>query len=1675
MSETTTDSPTLEAGTYEILRRRLGDAGRDLAGRLEQLNTARHEVFGALETALVATGRVTTENNCLPRDMVAIGTNRFLFGFNVHLGLRRETKLEDVFSAFEWSEETFRPLPLDFLGNPEFLEDFRSLFKYYRDTVFARFGFVGPHLFFVFQVGKDVTDIKTFKWVVREGAFEYLGNRSDHEFVYPPQQEFEWKRTHRDLHRAGEHPHISIEESVFVETVGGDLTIKIEDNTDSGEGILTEPVEHADQTLDDAEVFYARVGRLLLLRIRPYLEKAWRFYIYNEKLEEVHRIDAIEAACLLLPAGQGILFPSGTYLESGVLKQFDSNATDVAFDRKIVAPNREDFLYVFHNRERGDYLLMPYNLITQSVETPIHCHGFSLFENGEMALFRSERDPQKHHTVQIWKTPFCGPDYQASTRSDSYLFKIGNPELVRCMAECHEILGLIRREQGYATLYVELEKRTRDVLDSYFWLDRDETARLQEPLRSIVGIAGQAIDEYDKVRALQKQAASSLRALESEVEETLRARTLAPDPGIDGYVSGLHALRTLRGRLIELREVRFIDLGAVDRLETQVGQTIEGLSSECAEFLLRKEALDPYRRQLEQLGGKVSSVGRVADGRELEQAIEKAGAELQLLIEIVGNLHIEDATQTTQILEQISALYAELNRFLAQLRQRIRELRGQEGAAQFAAQLQLLSQTVANAVERAETPERCDELLGQLMVQMEELDGRFADFDEFLVQLAEKRTEISAIFETRKLALTEARNKRAASLVAVADRLLSSVAHRLASCESVAEIHSLYASDRMVDRLREVVKELVELGDPVKADDVQGRLKSSREEAVRQLRDKQELFVGGRNVVAFGSHHFNVNTQPIELTVLPREDHLALHLTATRYFETIEDAEVEELRDVWGLTLPSESEQVYRGEYLAFSFLRQLEEAGRLEEAVGWSEPERLAAIREFMAPRYSDAYVKGVHDQDAASIFAVLARVHHAAGELRFAPAARALAISAWEQKPEAVLEAQLRSYGTMRKHFSDAGAPGRYLERLREQVAAFCRGTGLYPEADAGAAAAYLFEVLSRNGEFQFSREGFSLFEQFGKALHQRHLSGAFEGLEAPVRGDFVRHVELLRDWFDGLIRAEAGPLARFRDEAILLALRGLHNRYQVREVALEETIAPMLGEHPQIREGTYAFDYLDFMERLARQTRETAPRFEAFQKAKRRVVETARDRLRPEEFRPRVLSSFVRNQLVDRVLLPLIGTNLAKQMGTADANTRTDRMGLLLLVSPPGYGKTTLMEYIASRLGVVFLKINGPAIGHAVTSLDPAEAPNAAARDELRKLNLGFEMGDNLVIYLDDIQHCHPEFLQKFISLCDGQRRIEGISQGKGRTFDFRGRKVAVVMAGNPYTESGEAFRIPDMLANRADTYNLGDLVNGAHFEAFKASYLENAITSNATLNPLAAGPRADLLKLIAAAEQGRSEGLDLEGSHSARGIDDCLAVLRKLVTVRDVILKVNAEYIRSAAQADAYRTEPPFLLQGSYRNMNRLAERIVPVMNDAELDALIEEHYGNEAQTLTTGAEANLLKFHELLGKLTPEEADRWEAIRKTFRRNLLVQGGDEEGPVGQVVRQLAGFNQGLESLGETIRCAAEQVHPPAPAPLPPPTPGGEKVAVNPETLRKIWELIESQDADGTEMTIEVPRG
>ncbi|MFA9204275.1 MAG: hypothetical protein ACEQSD_09785, partial [Flavobacteriales bacterium] len=328
----------------------------------------------------------------------------------------------------------------------------------------------------------------------------------------------------------------------------------------------------------------------------------------------------------------------------------------------------------------------------------------------------------------------------------------------------------------------------------------------------------------------------------------------------------------------------------------------------------------------------------------------------------------------------------------------------------------------------------------------------------------------------------------------------------------------------------------------------------------------------------------------------------------------------------------------------------------------------------------------------------------------------------------------------------------------------------------------------------------------------------------------------------------------------------------------------------------------------------------------------------------------------------------------------------------------------------------------LGHDVTSLDPEQALHSTAKSELIKLNLALEMGNNVMLYLDDIQHTHPEFLQKFISLCDGTRRIEGVWRGKSKTYDMRGKRFCIAMAGNPYTESGEVFKIPDMLANRADIYNLGDVLSGME-QVFALSYIENAISSNPIIAPMATRGMDDFYRFVDLANGRDVPSTEFDYDYSAAERQDITKVMQSLFKVRQTVLRVNQEYIASSAQADHYRTEPSFRLQGSYRNMNRLAEKVSAIMSEAELERLLDDHYLGEAQLLTQGAEENLLKLKAMRGTLNADEQTRWTQITAEFQRRQQMGGDQDTGE--KVVRQLVFISEGLQQLQTTASQQTER--------------------------------------------------
>src|SRR5690606_28849751 len=141
-------------------------------------------------------------------------------------------------------------------------------------------------------------------------------------------------------------------------------------------------------------------------------------------------------------------------------------------------------------------------------------------------------------------------------------------------------------------------------------------------------------------------------------------------------------------------------------------------------------------------------------------------------------------------------------------------------------------------------------------------------------------------------------------------------------------------------------------------------------------------------------------------------------------------------------------------------------------------------------------------------------------------------------------------------------------------------------------------------------------------------------------------------------------------------------------------------------------------------------------------------------------------------------------------------------------------------------------------------------------------------------------------------------------------------------NPYTSAGATFRIPDMLANRADVHNLGDVASGAR-AAFAQSYIENSCGVNEVVAPLLTADRGDLDSLLRAADGEPVRSDALSRSYPAGELSAITKTLAHLARVRDVLLRVNAAYIASASVDDHLRGEPPFLLQGSYRNMARIA--------------------------------------------------------------------------------------------------------------------------------------------------------
>ncbi|MGW7486458.1 DNA repair ATPase [Streptomyces sp. NPDC054786] len=1585
-----TGATGMDTGTYEVLRERLAAQAAELARRADELNIRRTAEFGSTRLELTGTERLRTEHTCLPRDIVPIG-DALLLGYGALPGATSGNAVGEVFALYDrdlhrLGEDAVPGL----LDDPGFVREFAALHRYYRDTRLLQLRRTEGRLLAVFRTGEKSDDIRVLRWSVSDdGRISFLDARGEHDHVLPAAHDFEWTEATREDHIPGRHPHLSVRGEIFVATDGGTLTVKTENDTGTGEGIYTEPVDEPLQSLADAEVAHARVGDLLLLRIRPYKESAHRHLVFHTLTKTVVRLDGIGQACRRLPEGQGIVFPGGYCLSSGAYKIFDADTTGLEFEHAVRSPNGEDLLFTFHARAGGRSLLLPYNVIRKEVATPLFCLGWALFDDGTlMVLQRGAGDePGRVHPLQLWRSPYVSDTYAAARPVGSGpLARVGNADLVRGLSDCLSLTRAVAETTPTTEVYKALAAGCVRTADAHHWLGDDELGELRAPLDAMRKTAEQVLSEFETVQVLTRQAADALGEAAARIASVVRRLRGETPRSAGAWVTGLTELRQAQGHLLTLKDQRYADTTRIDELAADVETDLATFGRRALAFLAREDAFTDHHQDTERLVADAESITTVAEAAPVGAHLDELADGLRTVTEVVAGLDIGDATVRTSVLGRIAEVLGGANRARATLDARRRELADHEGRAEFAAEFALLGQAATGALAVADTPAACDEQLARLLVRLEDLESRFAEFDDFLGELTDKRTEVYEAFSARKQTLADARSRRAEQLATAAARIMETLARRAATLADADAVATYFASDPLVNKVRRIAEQLRELGDQVRAEELEGRLKAARQDASRALRDRTDLYADDGRTIRLGRHRFAVNTQPLDLTLVPQGDGLAFALAGTDYRSPVTDPDFAATRPYWNRLLPSESPAVYRAEHLA----------ARLLDAHGpaaLAGSDLAALVRQAAEEAYDEGYERGIHDHDATAILAALLRLHAGAGLLRHRPAARAAAQLYWAHGTTAeAREAwtrRARSLARARETFGPTSA-------IAELQAEFAGAIG---RDEAASAAAYLFEELTRGPDgFVLSTGTRTLLDTFRRTVGTPAYDEDLSALD-----DLAARRQLVEAWLSSYAVATAttaGDLA----EAVAAELCPDLTRYES-DAPLTEIVEGLLGTHPRItgRALTVRIDEL-----LAR-TRDfralDVPGHRAYQRQRTALVAAERSRLHLDTYRPRVMSSFVRNRLIDEVYLPLIGDNLAKQLGTTGEAKRTDTGGLLLLISPPGYGKTTLMEYVADRLGLVLVKVSGPALGHAATSLDPADAPNATARQEIEKINFALAAGNNTLLYLDDIQHISPELLQKFIPLCDATRRIDGVQDGEPRTHDLRGKRFAVCMAGNPYTESGGRFRVPDMLANRADVWNLGDVLTGKE-EVFALSFIENTLTANPVLAPLAGRDRADLDLLIRLAVNDPTARADqLTRPCVPAELDRITAVLRHLLAARATVLAVNDAYIASAAQTDATRTEPPFQLQGSYRNMAKIAQRIQPVMNDAELAAVIDDHYTAEAQTLTSGAEANLLKLAELRDTLTPEQAMRWAALKSAYVRTQKP-GGTENEPAG--LPQALGF-------------------------------------------------------------------
>ncbi|MEP4650621.1 MAG: DNA repair ATPase, partial [Ilumatobacter sp.] len=970
--------------------------------------------FGSVDLALTGADRLATDLACLPRDIARIG-DLLLLGFNidVELSIQRPEQVFALYAASEVSTDqpTLTPVadddPRNFLADPEFRSEFDKLVRFFGKSRFTDLRTTQNQLLAVFQVGDRVDDVRAFRWTLSgDGASRtatFVDARGDRDYTWPPAHDQEWTAATREDQRAGAYPVVSIKDEVFVGFRRGRLQLRVETGQGGSHAEIDEPVTNVGQSLADISVDHLTIGDILLIRVRLY-EEAPRTYVFSRRSRSGQRVDAAGVASRLLPGGEGVVFPGGFHLTSTGTRVFDVDVDGLQFEETIASPNGEDVLYVFHRRETGTYLLMPYNLVKRQVAQVITAHGFATFADGSMVLFRDQgvdADSAKIHPIQWWRTPFADADHVPDAGDDNpWMQRVGNASLVAGLGDVYDVVRLSRDEQPTARSWEGLASATRRSMDQHLWFVDPEAAGLHAAAHEVLTTAGQLLDEHKLVERKRSAARGSLAAAETSVRQVLNGISTASTP--DQVVGALGQLRRARGEMSVVADIDSIDTGRVEELIGELDAGVAELSTRAVDVLSRPGAFASLESEIASAEAGVTDATTSAHLDEIGRRLQSIGNDLDAVIDTVSALEGGDPTVRTTIVRSVSEGAGSANRVTAQLDSKRRNLGAKEAEAAFDAELALVEQTLNGSVAGAGTPDECDSVLARLLVTIERLESRYGDDPDASASIAEVRATAHEVVGERRTALLDERNRRATRIVDAATRLLATVTRRASEFADDKEIASFFATDQLTSRVRELADELESLDDAGRAAEVRSGLRDAAEEARRRIRDKAAL-VSDDGAVVLGGVRLAQNNQPFEMVLSSRtdpqgNDTVAATITGTDFSADV-SAELSGFEDLLGRTFPSETSGargVSRSEYLAWAVLETMTDrpGGLTELLAATANPAKMNELCQAEAERrHGDGYQRGVHDHDAARILSAVMPAHEGEPLLRYTGTVRGLA----------------------------------------------------------------------------------------------------------------------------------------------------------------------------------------------------------------------------------------------------------------------------------------------------------------------------------------------------------------------------------------------------------------------------------------------------------------------------------------------------------------------------------------------------------------------------------------------------------------------------------------------------------------------------------------------------------